>query len=134
MIKNPFLRGDGSQARSRQSGEFHAGFGPGTWFIRLTSGEQFPPILRYRDPNIQATSEEVYSGCRGFWVINAFAWRNQQGGDGVSFGISMYQKTGDGERLGGGRIDPSEWFDRDLASKPDGKSGDITKGAGGLFS
>jgi hypothetical protein len=145
-IKLPFLDGNGPQAKSKQTGIVHAGFGPGTWFIRVTSGIKYPPHLRWRDRNMQATEQEIYSGCRGFAVLNAFAWSNPQGGQGVSFGIAMFQKTSDGNRIdGGGRVDPADWFDAEAAKKAgNGKDGEASsssssagasdgRGAGGLF-
>lgn len=132
LIKSPFLPGDGKEARNKNTGDLHPGMGPDVFFIRPTSNK--PPVVRYKDPNIPATEEEVYSGCKGFAVLNAFAWNNAQNGDGVSFGIQYFQKTGEGERLGGsGGVDPEQWHEKidDTGEAPaETKSG---AGAGGLF-
>jgi hypothetical protein len=134
-IRSPILAGDGKEARSKQNGELHPGFGPGLIFIRCQANEDRPPRVHYRSPDIAATSEEVYSGCYGFAVINCFAWHHPQNGDGVSFGIRYFQKTRDGESIGGVKpIDVHEYFeqvddDSDLVTeKTTGAAG-----AGGLF-
>ncbi len=132
LIKSPFLAGDGKEARNKQTGELHPGMGPDVFFIRTQANEDRPPVVRYKDPNIPATAEEVYSGCYGFAVVNAFAWSNPQNGDGVSFGISYFQKTRDGERIGGsGQLDPEKWHEKieDAGDAPDVGGG----GAGALF-
>lgn len=127
-IKMPFLAGDGPQAHSRTTGELWAGFGPGKFFIRPQSGEKNPPVVRYLDPNIPADEIEVYSGCTGWAVLHAFNWSHPTGGQGISFGIDMFRKTGDGERLGGGgTVDPEKWWDGDLPKAGNGGA------AAGLF-
>ena len=106
--------------------------GPDVFFIRVQANEDRPPVVRFKDPNIPATQDEVYSGCFGFAVVNAFAWTNPQNGDGVSFGISYFQKTRDGERIGGsGQVDPEKWHEKieDNGDAPDVGDG----GAGNLF-
>jgi len=134
LIKSPFLAGDGKEARNKTTGELHAGMGSDVFFIRTQANEDRPPVVRYKNPNIPATEDEVYSGCRGFGVINAFAWNNPQNGDGVSFGISYFQKTQDDERIGGsGQLDPEKWHEKieDAGDAPsETKTG---AGAGGLF-
>lgn len=134
LIKSPFLDGAGKEARNKTTGELHPGMGEDVFFIRTQANESRPPVVRYKNPNIPATEEEVYSGCYGFGVINAFAWHNDQNGDGVSFGIQYFQKTADGERLAGsGAVDPEKWHEK-IADE--GDAPDTTKtgaGAGGLF-
>jgi len=133
-IRSPFLAGDGKEARSKQSGELHPGFGPGLFFIRTQANEDRPPRVHYRSADVPASSEEVYSGCYGFAVLNAFAWNHPANGDGVSFGIRYFQKTRDGESIGGVKpIDVHEWHeqvddDEDLRSEKT-----VSKGAQGLF-
>ncbi|WP_082143831.1 ssDNA-binding protein [Nitratireductor soli] len=132
LIKSPLLSGTGKEARNKETGELHPGMGEGKFFIRVTSNKA--PVVRYKDPNIPATEEEVYSGCRGFAVINAFSWYNPKNGNGVSFGIEYFQKKGEGERLGGsGGIDPEKWHEK---IEDEGEAPSETKsgaGAGGLF-
>lgn len=128
MIKMPFLSGDGKEAHSKTTGELYAGFGADKWFIRPQSGEKQPPVVRFNDPNIPADESEVYSGCIGWAVLHAFSWSHPTGGQGISFGIDMFRKTGEGERLGGGGpVDAEKWWDGDLPTKGDNGS------ATGLF-
>ena len=132
LIKSPFLAGDGKEARNKQTGEIHPGFGPDVFFIRVQSTCE--PVVLWKSANVPATEDEVYSGCHGKAVLNCFAWHNAQNGDGVSFGIQMFQRTGDGERLGGGgKVDSSKYFEtvEDAGPAPDStKDG---AGAAGLF-
>ena len=132
LIKSPFLDGAGKEARNKKTGEIHPGFGPDVFFLRVQSIRQ--PVLRYRSEHIPATEEEIYSGCYGKAVLNAFAWTNAQNGDGVSFGIQFFQKIKDGDRLGGsGGVDAGKWME----SVPDeGEAPEATRtgaGASGLF-
>jgi hypothetical protein len=130
LIKLPFLAGDGPQAHNRTSGKLYEGFGQGKFFIRPQSGEKQPPVVRYTDPNIPADEQEVYSGCIGWAVLHAFSWWHQTGGEGISFGIDMFRKTADGDRLGGGGpVDPEKWWDGDNL----GIAAANTNGSIGLF-
>lgn len=134
VIKSPFLAGDGKEARNKQSGKINPGLGPDVFFIRPTANEDRPPAVRWKNPNVQETETNVYSGCRGKAVLNCFAWKNDKGGEGISFGIQMFQKLGEGDRLGGSSgVDPEKWHE----SVPDeGPAPDATKtgaGAAGLF-
>lgn len=131
LIKSPFLDGAGKEARNKSTGELHPGLGEDVFFIRVASNNA--PKVIWKNPNMQAAEDEVYSGCHGFAVLNAYAWNNPQNGDGVSFGISMFQKLREGERIGGsGGVDPTQWFEKVETSEPSAetKSG---AGAGGLF-
>jgi len=132
LIKSPFLDGAGKEARNKKTGEIHPGFGPDVFFLRVQSLRQ--PVLRYRSEHIPATEEEIYSGCYGKAVLNAFAWNNPQNGDGISFGIQFFQKISDGERLGGsGGVDAAKWME---AVPDEGAAPEATRtgaGASGLF-
>ena len=132
LIKSPFLDGAGKEARNKKTGEIHPGFGPDVFFLRVQSIRQ--PVLRYRSEHIPATEEEIYSGCYGKAVLNAFAWNNPQNGDGISFGIQFFQKISDGERLGGsGGVDAAKWMEAvpDEGAAPEATRGGA--GASGLF-
>ena len=132
LIKSPFLDGNGKEARNKKTGELHPGFGPDVFFLRVQSIRQ--PVLRYRSEHLPATEEELYSGCYGKAVLNAFAWNNPQNGDGVSFGIQFFQKIKDGERLGGsGGVSAASWME---AVPDEGEAPEATRtgaGASGLF-
>ena len=135
LIKSPFLPGDGKEARNKETGELHPGMGADFFFIRVqANADRAPKVSSSSTTFLPATEDEVYSGCYGFAVLNAFTWHNDQNGDGVSLGINMFFKTGDGDRLGGsGGGDPDKWTE----SVPDaGEAPASTKsgaGAGGLF-
>lgn len=131
LVKSPFLDGDGKEARNKSTGDLHPGMGPDVFFIRVSANEERPPHVRWKDPNLQETEANVYSGCFGKAVISAFSWHNDSSGDGVSFGISMFQKLREGDRLGGGTIQPDKWME----AVPDEGPLPETEGAGasGLF-
>ena len=131
MIRNPILAGDGKFARSQKTGEINPGLGPDKFFIRCSS--QMPPSIVYRHPNIPATPAEVKSGDYGWAVINAFAWENDKGGKGVSFGFAAIQKLRDGEPLGGsGGIKTEDWFEQIPDAGP-APAATASRGAAGMF-
>lgn len=134
LIKSPFLAGDGKEARNKTTGELHPGMGADVFFIRTTANaDRAPQVSSTAAAMIPASQDEVYSGCYGFAVLNCFAWNNPQNGDGVSFGIQMFFKKKDGERIGGGSSSPDAWTEtvEDAGAAPDEtKTG---AGAGGLF-
>jgi len=132
LIKSPFLAGDGKEARNKETGDLHPGMGADVFFIRCTSNNA--PAVRYKSPNIPATEEEVFSGCYGFAVLNVFAWNNPQNGDGVSFGVQYFQRTGgteDDRLAGSGSFNADKYFEKieDTGDAPDTGGA----GAGGLF-
>ena len=61
-------------------------------------------------PDVQPIldADEIYSGCYGRVGLRAFAWVDEDGGNGVSFGLETVQKTRDGERLSGGPVGKPE--------------------------
>jgi hypothetical protein len=145
LIKSPFLAGDGKEARNKQTGEIHPGLGPDVFFIRPSATEDRPPHVRWKDINKQETETTVYSGCYGTALLNCFAWHNDKSGDGVSFGIQMFQRfcgvtsksfgaLPAGESLGGtGSVDVEKYYEtiEDAGSAPEStKGGD---GASALF-
>lgn len=101
LIKNPIFSGTSPQAHSKQTGELWAGFGPGTIFIRCKNNADAPPRVLFRSRLVDATKDEVYSGCYGKAVLNAYSWEHPTGGNGVTFNIRSFQKLKDGESLGG---------------------------------
>jgi hypothetical protein len=128
LIKNPILDGAGKEARSKETGELHDGMGPEVQFIRVGSGADRPPrvfdptmkycsVIGKDSPYMLWESDECPSGSWGYPVLNAYAWHNDESGDGVSFGIDMIQIikiAGDDEILGGGggsRTKPEAFFE-----------------------
>lgn len=123
LIKHPFLDGDGPQGLSKKSGERHAGY-EGCTFIRCGSTKR-PKVVDKKVMPV-TSEDEIYAGCYGYAVINAYAWTNDKGGKGVSFGLNMFQVAKDGERLGGGGGDPSQHFE---AIPEDGEADKASNGS-----
>jgi len=132
LIKSPFLDGASKSAHNQSTGELHPGMGPDVFFIRTQSQKQ-PPCF-HGWPAVPATNENVYSGCYGKAVLNVFAWHDDRQGNGLSFGISMFQKLQEGEKIGGsGGVDADKWLETiaDEGAAPESTKGGA--GAGGLF-
>lgn len=134
LIRSPFLDGDGPQGVNKKSGERHAGYA-GHKFIRAAANEDRQPrcvdrkVLPYKDA--AAIRDGLYAGCYVHAVVNLFAWENEKGGKGLSFGLQMVQFAKDGERLaGGGGASPDAFFE----SIPDDGDATAISDAGGLFS
>jgi len=136
LIKSPFLDGESKQARHKETGELHPGMGADVQFIRVATGEAFPPkvfdpgmkrcsFLAPGSPYLLFESDDCPSGSWGYPVLNAFAWNNVDSGDGVSFGIDMLHvtKLADGDDVlggeGGSRADPKSFFEA-VAGASDG--------------
>ncbi len=137
LIALPWRAGDGKEARNKETGEIHAGLGPDVFFIRVKSGAERPPTVfpTTTSTAVPATQAEVYSGCYGFGVLNAFWYPSQDGGsEGVAIGINSFFKKSDGEKLGSsGGSDASAWAEtvENTGGAPaETKTG---AGAGGLF-
>ncbi|MCH4543174.1 ssDNA-binding protein [Ochrobactrum sp. A-1] len=132
LIKSPLLSGTGKEARNKETGDLHPGMGEGKFFIRANANEA--PQVRWKSPIIPATEQDVYSGCRGFPVLNAYTWHNDKNGDGVSFGLQYFQKTGEGERIGSsGGVDVNKWYEKVETGEEAPESTSNGAGAGGLF-
>lgn len=125
LIKNPILDGAGKEAHDKD-GNLRAGMGADVVFIRATSINQ-PKVFNAKV--LPATEDECPSGYWGYPVINVFAWHHPQNGDGVSFGVSMFQVVKADEVLGGtGGGNPDDFFEKvDTGAEDDG----ATAGAGG---
>jgi hypothetical protein len=122
LIKNPIFDGTSPQAHSKQTGELWAGFGPDVVFIRCKNNADAPPRILFRSKLVDATRDEVYSGCYGFAVLNAYSWEHPTGGRGVTFNIRLFQKLKDGESLGGRvPVDVDKWY----VETGDGAGGDV---------
>lgn len=134
LIKSPFLDGDGKQGKSKETGEPHEGF-PGHVFLRVTSGEDYRPKLLGPDVLPLTEQAQLKSGDYGYPVLNAFTWYNKENGHGITFGMSMFLKSRDGESLGGsGGPGPAENYFTPI--KNEGSAPDETKsgdGAAGFF-
>ena len=139
LIRNPIIDGDSKQARSKETGELHAGMGPDVQFIRVGSGVDFPPrvfdgpmkrcsVVKPGSPYLLLESDDVPSGSWGYPVLTAFAWNNSDSGDGVSIGIEMFHVTqiAEGDDIlgasGGSRSNPDDFFEAVKAAAGDGSA------------
>lgn len=127
LIKNPVFEGTSPQAHSKQTGELWAGFGPDVCFIRCKNNSDAPPRVLFQSKLVEATKEEVYSGCYGRAVLNAYSWEHPTGGRGVTFNIRIFKKTRDGESLGGRvPVDVDKWFvDTEFSNDEGAPEGDV---------
>ena len=151
LIKTPFCRGDGEEARYKKgerAGELHPGMGPDVWFIRVSANEKNkdgillpPPFVWYRDRDakgdlVRVGEDVAYSGCYGKGILNAFTSNHDTGGMRVSFGISGFKKIKDGERLGGNggvAADPEKWDETIADEGPVPETAKSGGGAASLF-
>jgi len=122
-VKNPIFKGTDRQAYSATTGERWAGFDDDSIFIRAKNNADAPPRVFYRSKLVPATKEEVYSGCYGNPVLNAYTWEHPTGGRGVTFNIIMFQKIRDGESLGGRRPLSEDEISRYFIDIPDEDGG-----------
>lgn len=132
LIKNPLLDGGGKQGKNKTTGEYNAAMGPGVYFVRCATVFQ-PTVVNARV--LPATKEECYPGVECYPVLQAYAWNNKENGDGISFGFSMVQVLGRGERIAGASKDPNEHFEKVDTSEGDdtGSEENEGQGASGLF-
>lgn len=130
LIKNPILDGAGKEAHDKD-GNLRAGMGEDVVFIRASSIQQ-PKVFNAKV--LPATEDECASGFWGYPVLNVFAWHHPQNGDGVSFGVSMFQIVKEDEVLGGmGSGNPDDFFEKvDTSGDDDGASAGAG-GAGDMF-
>jgi len=127
LIKSPIIDGASKSALDKD-GNHKSGMSDDVVFIR--------PIT-YRKPKVfnaqvmPATEDEVKSGYWGYAALNALAWHNPSNGDGVSFGIDMFQVVKADEVLGGGGgADPDRFFEAVAGGAGGGDTGPAP-GAGG---
>lgn len=129
LIKNPILAGDGKEARHKETGEIHPGLGPDVVFIRAKSNQR---VKVFTPDVLPAEEADCPSGYWGYPVLNCYSWHNPKNGDGVSFGISMFQVVRADEVLGGsGSANPDDFFEKVSTGPEDGAVGG--GGAGDLF-
>jgi len=109
--KNTIHDGDGV----RESGEE---FGPeckGCYVI--TASTKTKPIIVDADKNLITDPAEIYSGCYGRAIINAFAY-DTHGNKGITFALNGVMKLSDGDPLGGSRATADD-FDDDWRDEDD---------------
>ena len=92
------------------------GYGAGKVFINITSKNK--PLVVDADCQPIIDAEQVYPGCVVRASVTVFTYSNT-GNNGVSCGLSMIQKIGDGKPLGGaGYGNPEEVFGKVAQSAP----------------
>ncbi|HRP25381.1 ssDNA-binding protein [Thauera sp.] len=132
LIKNPIIDGAGKEARNKETGDLHPGMGEDVQFIRVASGADRRPQVYDQNVVLLTDADDCPSGSWGYPVLNAYCWHNDQNGDGVSFGIEMFQlvKKAEGDEIlgGGGRAKPEDFFEAVA-----GATGDKPESAGDFF-
>jgi hypothetical protein len=113
ILKNPIKSGDGKDGIVKKTMEKKPGYA-GMKFLQAKANKDSPPLLianvRGADGNLVKLTDKnsLYSGCYVHAVVQAYTWQHDEGGSGISFGMSMIQFAKDGERLGGGTAAPSQ--------------------------
>ncbi len=137
ILKSPFLDGDGPQAVNKETGERYKGFA-GHQFIRCVSGVDHKPKVWDRKRVPIFDKNDIPAGSQVYAVVNAFAWTNDEGGKGISFGVTHVQvvKKAEGDEIlgGGGGGPAAEKFLEVIADEGDAPESTKTgNGASGLF-
>ena len=104
QLKHTLHDGDGVN----DSGEE---FGPeckGCFVITVSSKTK--PVIVDADKIPITDPAEIYSGCYGRAIINAFAY-DTHGKRGISFALNGIMKLSDGEPLGGAVVTDADWDD-----------------------
>lgn len=108
------------------------GYEPGWHFINVKSNYA-PTVVDQRRQDI-LDPERIFAGCWVRCALNAFAWKHDQGGKGVSFGLNAVQLVREDTRLDG-RKSATDLFDeveveeapehdeRNMDEAPKGKAG-----------
>ncbi|NIV93773.1 DUF2815 family protein [candidate division KSB1 bacterium] len=93
----------------------------GKTVIRLKSKNRKPRLLDSARDDI-TNPDEIYGGCYGVAVVEAYLWKNSFG-IGVTFGLLGFQKTRDGEPFLGG-VDVDDFEDVEEFEDDDDQDGD----------
>jgi hypothetical protein len=105
IILNPLHDGDGVR---ESDGEPFGAECKGCWVMSVTSKKK--PIVIFADKTPITDPNDFYSGCYGKAIINFFVY-DTSGNRGISAGLMGVMKQTDGEPLGGGVIQDSDWDD-----------------------
>lgn len=104
-LRNPIKDGDGT----KQNGEPFAPEYKGHYFVTLKNTRR--PGVMSADGVTPITDEgEIYGGCYGRAIFNAFAY-DQPANKGVSLSLIHFQKAKDGEPFGSSRVALDDAFD-----------------------
>lgn len=106
-LRNPFRKGETkarAEANTDGSVAYMDGYGPGIIFVRVSSGDEYPPAI-YGPDRVEITAphdrKAVYAGSYCLAVVQAIAY-DKGGNRGIKFGFSSLMKVGDGPSFGGG--------------------------------
>jgi hypothetical protein len=101
----------------------------GDWLVMTFRSESRPGVV---DEDTASLDESgVYSGMWGRVLVQVHAF-DYPGSRGISFPLQHFQKLGDAEPLGFGRVPVAKAFSR-VPKKNDGKNKDDDEGAAGIF-
>ncbi len=115
-LKNPPIR-DGDTIADDKNAEGKDGESfRGNWVIKARSGRR-PPVAGA--DKLPLEKEDIYGGCWGRMHVTPGSYNNA-GNWGVTLYLDAVQKQKDGERFGGGGVDPDAVFD---AFEEDASSG-----------
>lgn len=101
-LKNTLHDGDGQ----RETGEDYGPECKGCYVMTVSSKNK--PVVVYADKTPMTEPTELYSGCYGRAVINAYVY-DTAGSIGVTFGLNGLMKLEDGEPLAGGIVTDADW-------------------------
>lgn len=79
----------------------------GHWIVRPRSGKAVAVVKADKTP---ATKDDIYGGCYGRANVTPASY-NTSGNWGVTLYLNAVQKCKDGERFGGGGVDPDSVFE-----------------------
>lgn len=97
-MRSPFRK---QEEMTDKEGKMRDGCVEGAIFIRASANQDRKPGVVGPNPKVKIEDEsEVYAGCYGRAQVRAFAY-DTKGNRGVSFGLQNFQKTRDGEPIGG---------------------------------
>lgn len=109
-IKSPFLTIDDLKNK------IPAGYTEEHTFIRLNSGPKPGVVVKQPDGSLRRLEsaadikKELYAGCDVQASVNVYAWFNEDGGYGVSFGLANVMKVGENEPFGATTPDAGDDF------------------------
>lgn len=93
-----------------------AGYTEDHVFIRLASANPIGLVIRQPDGTLKRVDNpaeikrEFYAGCDVKVSVNVYAWKHDEGGCGVSFGLANVMKVGENEPFGATNADAADDF------------------------
>lgn len=90
----------------------------GQYFLNANSNRRPDVLIRRNGALIQATEEDIYSGCYAAVTVTFYAF-DSNGNRGIAAGLGNVLKRRDGERLSGGANGLEDFGDSDLDTEDD---------------